>query len=86
MASGRGFRPSIQKPRTAPGTRRRGLRRALEGCAANCHCGPLGTLAQDRPALRTTQSTRPGSQKGKGQHAHAVEASKGQRKHPKGAA
>jgi hypothetical protein len=46
----------------------------------------LGTLAQDRPALRTTPSTRTGSQKGKGPHAHAVEASKGQRKHHKGAA
>ena len=46
---------------------------------------PIATAARwhvgARAALRTTPSTRTGSQKGKGQHAHAVEASKGQRKH-----
>ena len=55
------------------------------GLRARLPLRPVGTLAQ-AAALRTTQSTRTGSQKGKGPHADAVEASEGQRKHPKGAA
>ena len=81
MASGRGFRPSIQNPtpRTAPGTRRRGLRRVLEGCAPDCRCGPLARWRKGGAAHDAVDATR--QPEGKGQPADAVEATKGQRKH-----
>ena len=73
-------------PRTAPGPLSRGVRRVLEGCEARLPLRPVGHVGARPAALRTTPSTRTGSQKRKGQHADAVEASKGQRKHHKGAA
>ena len=82
MASPRDFRPSIQNPtpRTAPGTRRRGLRRVLEGCAPDCRCGPLARWRKGGAAHDAVDATR------QPERESAVEASKGQRKHHKGAA
>ena len=86
MASPRDFRPSIQNPthRSRDASPRRSA--CPRGLRGQLPLRPVGHVGA-RPAGAAHDAVDAKRQpEGKGQHAHAVEASKGQRKHHKGAA